>query len=136
KLPPEEEQGIRFVRREVIRALGQTRYTAAGPAGKEVSPAWALLRVARRNGVEPEPNVMEQVEAAIGICQLQPKLTKDYNVDYAAYQVGEFVVDFAGYSINPNQLPPSNNGVGIAWKIQAARLSVALDRLRENAPAS
>jgi hypothetical protein len=132
QLPADEEQGVRYVRREVIRALAQSRYPSLGPVGKEISPAWWLLRVARRNGIEPEPNVMEQVEAAIGLCQLQPKLTKDYNAEYVAYQVGEFIVDFAGYSINPNQLPPSNYGVGIAWKIQAARLSVALDRLRDN----
>ena len=136
KLPAEEEQGIRYVRREVIRALAQARYPAIGPAGKEVSPAWWLLRVARHNGVEPEPNVMEQVEAAIGVCQLQPKLTKDYNLEYAAYQVGEFVVDFAGYSINPTNLSPANNGVAISWKIQAAKLAAALDRLRDSAPGS
>lgn len=134
KLAPEEEQGIRYVRREVIRALGQSRYPAVGPAGKEVSPAWVLLRVARHNGVEPEPNVMEQVEAAIGVCQLQPKLTKDYNVDYAAIQIGEFIVDFAGYAINPTNLPKANGDVAIAWKIQATRLMLALDKLSENAP--
>lgn len=138
--PPEEEDALRFVRREVIRALGESRYPALGSPAKVDATAWWLLRVVRKDKITPEPNLAEQIEAAVGVCQLVPNLPKDskldYNVDVAAYHVGRFIVEFIGHSNNRTNLQPPNNGGSIAWKASAARLSLALDKLLENAPKS
>jgi hypothetical protein len=131
--PSDEEDADRFVRREVIRALGEARRPEITAGGQVEVPAWWLLRIARKDNVKPEPNLSEQIEAAIAVCQLQPKLSKDYNLDYVAHQVGWFIVEFAGHSNNRLNLSPPNNGASIAWKVQAARLALALDKLQEGA---
>jgi hypothetical protein len=134
KKPLDEEDADRFVRREVVRALGEGRWPAIGKLPKVDSPAWWLLRVARKDGITPVPNLSEQIEAAIGVCHLQPKLTPDYNVDQVAYQVALFVVEFAGHFNNRTNLTPPNNGATIYWKASTSRLLAGLDKLQEVAP--
>ncbi|MCS6852654.1 MAG: hypothetical protein NZ700_15975 [Gemmataceae bacterium] len=122
----EEDDAIRYVRREALRALAESRYPNAAASGKaEDATAYWLLRVARRDRLQPEPSLAEQLEAAIGVCKLLPKLSKDYNLEAAAHHVGRFIVDFAGQS--------SNRAPGVPWKVYAARLSAALDELQARA---
>lgn len=124
--PLEELDALRYVRREAVRALGHSRYPNASTSGKaDDATAYWLLRMARKDRITPEPNLSEQLEAAIGVCQLTPKFTKDYNLEAAAHHVGGFVVDFAGQS--------NNRAPGVPWKVYAARLSAALDELKKNA---
>ncbi len=133
-LPESEADGLRFVRREVIRTLGETRFPAVVNLPKVDPTAWWLLRVVRKDRITPEPSLSEQIEAAIGVCQLDPALTKEFNTDYVAQHLGAFIVEFAGHSNNRLNLAPPNNGASIAWKAQAARLTQALDQLAKNAP--
>src|SRR5207248_1806440 len=82
--------------------------------------ALALLRVLRKDGIEPEPSLAEQVEAAVGVCQLHSKELDQYNPDYAAYQIGRFIVEFVSAYNNPQK---ENKD---PWKIYAHHLSHAL----------
>ena len=86
--------------------------------------ALLLLRYLRKDGITPEPSLAEQVEAAIGICQLRPALDKDYQADYAAHHLGAVIVDFANQNARGGLLP---------WKLSAARLNIALDQFKASA---
>lgn len=130
---PDELAADRYVRREVIRALGETRHPVLVDGGKVGSASWWLLRIARKDRISPEPSLSEQIEAAVGVCQLQPKLAKDYHLDYVAHQLGWFIVEYVGASNNKNVLQPPNSSTGVAWKAQAARLAQALDDLQAGA---
>lgn len=109
------EAGLQFARRAAVRALAETRYPAAlkKEGGRQVPDekgltALSLVRVAahdirslvstdakKSKGLPPRASLGEQVEAAIGICQLQSALTPEYFPDYAAQHVGRFLVEFA-----------------------------------------
>jgi hypothetical protein len=130
-MPPEEAKAVRYVRREAVRALGQTRY----PMVEGAAPtALLLLRIACRDAsIQPTPNLAEQVEAAIGVCQLDPKLTKDYNADYVAQMLAWFVVDFTSAYNNRASLAEPNTGYSYPWKLYALRLREAFDKLQANA---
>ena len=127
----EELAAFRYVRRENLRALAETRNPAL--IGKDKKPlpdadtALSVLKLLRNDGVVPEPDLAEQVEAAIAICQLEPELMPLYQSDYAAYHVGRFLVDFIQRSIDERQHAKE------PWKVHAARLAVALEEFRNNA---
>jgi hypothetical protein len=132
-LPEDKDQveAIRFVRREAVRALAGSRSPSV-PSTKadEGRTALWLLRVARKDGVVPEPSLSEQLEAAIGACQLRPKLGKDYQADFAAYHVGAVAVEFVNQA---NLARQGNSSLAVPWKLYAARLTLALDELKANA---
>jgi len=122
--PAEDQEGLRYVRREAIRALGQTRYPAVINAKtKEIEgqTAYWLLKVVRKDGLKPEPNLSEQVEAAVGVCQLQPALIDKYNVDFTAYHVGQFIKEFVRTYKADAPVP---------WRTYGARLGAAISDLK------
>ncbi len=123
RTPKGEIEGLKIIRREAIRALTETRVPAL-PAVKDSLVALALLRVVSKDGLVPEPRLDEQVEAAIGLCQLDPKLNADYALDYAAQHVGWLVVHLAQAYQDPSQK-------GEPWKIHAARLSDAMQNWKD-----
>jgi hypothetical protein len=131
---PEEVEGYRYVRREAIRALGLCRLPGVVKNNKTVlgRPALDLLRIVRHDGITPPPSLTEQVEAAIGICQMRTKLYPDskfyamYQPDYAVYQLGQFVVEFNA------RFAARDKGKPEAWKMLSARLGNALTTLRED----
>jgi len=131
-LPPratrEEVAAVRYLRRQAIRALGQTRFPA-GEGGKPPT-ALVLLRVARKEGFTPEPSASEQVEAAIGVCELKSKLYSDYQPAYAAHQIAGFVVDFTDAYNSDLQNTTDKRPPSEPWKYHAARLIKALEALR------
>lgn len=123
---PGEREALNYVRREAVRALAQSRYaTVPKSKGDTGRTAWWLLKVARRDGLTPDPSVSEQLEAAIGVCQLQPG--KELNVDYAAHHVAGAVVDFLIEYANQRG---SGGGAGLPWKLYSTRMSIALDDLQ------
>ena len=134
-LPPnatdEEREAFRYVRREAIRALGQTRYPALlkkkVPLGR---PALELVRIMRNDGISPEPTFSEQIEAAIGVCQMKAKLYPNYQLEYAIQQVGQFLLDFADKYEKERNKPNKS----ASWKYESARLQQALSTLAEDAP--
>jgi hypothetical protein len=97
KASEEEKEAFRYVRREAIRALGHARKPVViRMRVAEARPALELLKIVVKEGLDPEPSISEQVEAAVGICQLQTKNVDKYQPDYAAYFIGRLAVDFAG----------------------------------------
>jgi hypothetical protein len=129
-LPKAEDEvdALRYVRREAVRALGMSRYALVPKSDKpEGRTAWVLLRVARKDGLTPEPSVSEQVEGAIGACRMRATKDAPVQLDYVAANVGPAVVEFV------NQAGRAKSGTGdagIAWKLYAARLHQALEDLR------
>jgi hypothetical protein len=126
---PQERDAINFVRREAVRALAQTRY-ATVPTIKDASGRTALwlLKVARKDGFTPPPSVSEQIEAAMGVCELTP--AKDLQMDYIAHHIGFAVVDFVNeYS----KQRAGGEGAGMPWKLYSYRVTNALNTLSTNA---
>src|SRR5204862_5746738 len=88
--PPEEVDGYRLLRREALRALAQTHAPALG---EKYRPALSLVRFVGNDArVAPPPRLDERLEAAIGLARMRP--AKEYQPDYAAYEIGRFVVEF------------------------------------------
>jgi len=129
ELHADEAQAMNMVRRDTVKALGQTRYPAfAKLVGKkhvlERTTALALTRVVAMDGLVPEPSLDERLFAAMALCNLQPTLCKEYHADYPGYYTGRFVVDF---------IKRYNNEKGEKrepWKLDAAMLIKALEKLR------
>jgi hypothetical protein len=127
---PEEAAAVSYVRAEAVTALGQTFYPASSKLVAktlriERPTALALLRVLRKDGIQPEPSLAEQVAAAVGVCQLHSKELEQYNPDYAAYHVGRFIVEFASLYNSRGQQEKKE-----PWKIYAHHLNLALKAMK------
>jgi len=129
-MPPgaadEEIDGFRLVRREAIRALARGH---APTLADKSRPAWLLLKVAARDGIEPPPRVDERVDAAIGVARMQPDLDKDYQADYAAHQLALFVADFI-YLYGQEKQTRADKPPTEPWKQEASRLMEALEQMQ------
>jgi len=128
-LPPEEVGAITYVRKEAVKALGQTRFPASAKLVRkehvlERLTALALTRVLVGEGLVPEPSLKEQVFAAVALCRLQPRLCQEYQPDYAAYYTGRFVVDFVQRYTNEKDQKRE------PWKLLAAEMIKGLSKLR------
>jgi hypothetical protein len=124
-MPRDEKEGIRVMEREAVRALAMNRRPAvADDSGAMVeSPALTLLRVARVDGVLPEPRMDARVDAAAGVARMSSKAFDGYQPDYAAYQLGWFIADFA-------QAQATNTPAKEPWKVEAAKLSDAFGEMK------
>jgi hypothetical protein len=127
--PAEEQEGLAYVRAEAVAALGETRIPAFSrliEKRREISrqTALTLLRVLAKDGMTPTPSMDEQVAAFIGICRLQFQKCPEYQVDYAAYYVGRFMVEFIHRYVAERE----QNRYG--WKGTAIRLSQSLEILK------
>jgi hypothetical protein len=136
---PEEMEAFKYVRREAIRAVAQTRLPQLLKKNKPLSladrrlarPALELTRVMRNDGINPAPTFTEQIEAAIGICLMNPREDPTYHVPYALQQLGLFLVDFADkYEKDRSKTTKSE-----PWQRESIRLQQALSSL-ETANAS
>jgi hypothetical protein len=123
-----EIDGFRWVRREAIIGLGLTVYPWMLDDNRKHTgepTAYDLLRVCCKNDFAPEPSLKEQIEAAVALCQLQPRRTTGYQVDYAAYYLCWFLRDFAmEYIADPDHKTQ-------AWQYQALRLTQALQNFKD-----
>jgi hypothetical protein len=115
-LSEEQVAGIRYVRREAVRALGQVRshrLREGSPPSVVARPGLVLLKVANRDGLVPEPDLKERVEAVNGFCRLFPvlRVEVDRNVqcDYAAHALGTAILDIVTRKstdpVGPTSLP-------------------------------
>lgn len=117
-----EVDGLRFMRREAIRALAEARVSriAGDPNGHA---ALALARVAGKDkAINPEPRLDEQLEAAIGLCLLPADATGDLQVGYVSYLIGQFAHDFAQAYKDPRRSSRD------PWKVFGGRF---LDAMKE-----
>jgi hypothetical protein len=130
---PEEVEAFRWLRREAIMALGETRYPALLDKDKKVredgQTAWRLLRICCADGLNPLPSLAERAEAAIATCRLDPKFTPDYNVDYMIHALGWVMRD---YTVRYNEDYRDTKGKSFLWKYDALRLASALHVLKDN----
>jgi hypothetical protein len=142
EVPPptaDEIEGLRILRREMIRALALSRYPAAVDAKGTVQgrTALALLRIIRNDNVKPPPRLDEQVEAAIGLALLKTKphrdytLANEYQLDVVAYHLGRFFVDLARR--HQNRKAEEKTPEQQRWHTYGARLGVALNALKKDA---
>jgi hypothetical protein len=118
---PAEVEGFRVLRREAVKALAQYHI----PSIKDKAlPALVLLKVVARDGFQPTCELDERIEAALGVARMKPDIDKTYQREYAAQQLGLFVVDLA-FRYNRRdraELKP--------WSVQAARLADALEVMK------
>ena len=132
--PTEELLAAAVVRREAIAALGMTRYPGIAVAvdkktTKITQPtALVLLKIMRSEDQPKASTLAEQVTAATGVCHLQAKLLDKYNPDYAAHQLGKFIVEFSNQYRNSD--PGDSNKRKLPWKAMAARLGQGLNELK------
>jgi hypothetical protein len=140
----------RFFRREAIRVLGQMRQPAVvmdSKAAKVEDPiAYQLARVLSDKAMVPSPSLSEQLEAAVGLCQMRTEPGSLYQHDLALYLVCRFVqtklaVEYnADWENNANIGVRAGGGKGAAtdnkvrsepWKLHAVRLENALEELEK-----
>lgn len=127
-----ERAAFRYVRREAIRALGAAGLARVTIKGKPANtPALHLLKVLSKDGVDPEPDLRERIEAAISLCNMKAKLAPGYRVDYAARHIGAFMADFG---LRYNEDRSRTGGKTLAWAVDAIRLDQALAEFKKNHP--
>jgi hypothetical protein len=133
----EETEAFRFIRREAIKALAQSRIPAEviDKNGVKTPVALGLMKVlaAEKNGVNPPPSLTEKAEAAIGLCRMTSKLEK-YQPEAAMYLVGRFLTEFAAkYREDAGNLKGNERPPMLPWKYYAMRLENALQQMNNNA---
>jgi len=137
--PPEEVEAWRFIRREAIKALAQTRMPAAvvDKTGVKVPVALGLMKVLapEKNGLAPTSSLTEKGEAAIGLCRMNAKDFERYKPEATVYLVGKFLVEFATKyrEDEPNFGGKTNRPPLLPWKYYAERLEQSLLELQKQA---
>jgi len=130
--PPEEVDGLRYVRREAVRALGHVRVQTVKNLGNVDSrPAFVLLKVARNDIPSLWPRdprdqyPTEQLDAIIGFCRLKPDINvRDFNLDYAVYHLGRAIYSMAEFRV------AHGTDASISWKAAGSWLKEALETLK------
>jgi hypothetical protein len=126
---------LNYVRAQAAAALAETRLPAVitkeekKPPKVERPTALMLLKVARGDRLPVEPGIGEQVHAAIGVCQLESKRCDQYQPDYAAYQLGRFVVDFVN---RHKEAVQNGQDKRDPWRVYSARLATGLQQFKED----
>lgn len=121
---PEVAGAVRFIRRDILRALGQARLPRT--KGEDpVSPALALLRFLVQEQTAPPSSLDERILTIASLSRLSRRNSDDYQPDYAAYYVAQFIMDFA------KQVTASGRGDSFS-KLHSAQLRQALDNFRTN----
>jgi len=116
-----EKEGFRVLRREAIRGLAASRL----PKLADGTKLGLVLLKAMNEGktFAPPARMDEQIEAAIGLARINPDLDKDYCPDFAANEVGSFVLGFKDFMLGENKMAK------LPCKVHAVRLLEALELL-------
>ncbi len=130
-----DKEAFRYVRRVALRALAEARVPAVevDEKMKKVSgPAvQAYLAVLKNDGLVPEANIAEKLEAAIGICQMKIDPTVEiYQPQEGIYRVGLFLVELGTFYRTDHNAFAGQGKIKSAprypWKLSGKRLSSAL----------
>jgi hypothetical protein len=125
----EEIEGIRWLRREAVRALAQIHVPTVSD---KVRPALVLARFAGNDGrIQPPTRIDERVEAAIGLARMQSSEDKRYQPEYAAGQIAKCLGAFA--QMYNSELPNTKNAKDKQtrpWRVDAALLKDALAAMK------
>jgi hypothetical protein len=131
EIPLDQQDVLRFIRRQAIRALGELRFAAipAGDGKTTLYPAYTLARVCVSDpglGVEPSPT--ECAEAVIGLCNMSPirdgDIQKDYDVETAVEAATSGLITFA------ERRAGNKDDKSIDWRGYGLRLSESLKNWR------
>jgi hypothetical protein len=144
----DEVAAFRYIRREAVRALAETRlHSVPFLDGKTLKApvAHALARVLAgdKAGMAPPPRLSERLEAAIGLCQMKGEVEANRTAviklqpDLVVGLVGKTVVelaqayqqDYPNIDLKTGKLPRQ------AWKAYADRMGYALKDLQATLPA-
>jgi hypothetical protein len=127
KATPEEIEGFRYFRREAVRALAKIRTPAIDD---KVRPALVLARFAGNDAsIQPPPRIDERIEAAIGLARMKAADDRQYQVDYAASQIGKCL----GALAQSAEAERANKDTRIRpWRLLSALLKEALEDLKKN----
>ena len=104
-------------------ALAWSRYPSL--TEKAGRPGLFLLRAAVRDGFVPDIRFDEQVEAAVGVCRLEPALDPSYRKDYAIHILGRFIAD-----LGSEYQRHKDKGIKRPYRYYAARLLDALELMK------
>lgn len=121
-------EGYKIMRREAIRALANS---SSPILPGDFRPAQILGTCLLETGLNPEPRIDEQVEAAAGLMRATPldKNDTDYVPEYSIYWMGRFLQTFSREYVEKKSNP-------LPWKTQAARLSESIENFRLRFPKS
>jgi hypothetical protein len=144
---PDEMEAVRYIRREAIKALAQTRIPALlvykGTVKTPVALSLMKVLAAEKNDMGPAPSLTEKCEAAIGLCRTKTSVFEQYDPEAAIYLVGKFFLEFATkYHEDEGTFAPSKSAKEtrekpplLPWKYQADRLEKALKEFQTTVPA-
>jgi len=126
---------IEFVRRDAVAALARFKDAVIRKPNKDLiaRPGWTLLRVIENDpAVAPPFTIQEMSEAAIGLGLMKPD--PDMNLDVAAFSVAKALAYYTTAAIEDGVRTAADGGPlpVLPWKIQSARLAVALSAWRES----
>lgn len=131
-----EVAGLTMVRREAVKALGHVRTPRLKYQGEILArPALTLLRVANKDGIVPEPDLQERVEAVIGFCQLFPVIRtnadRQVQCDFAADALGRAILDIVEAKILGGGFGRESD-IRIKWKVTGHEIEYALFTWQKN----
>jgi HEAT repeat protein len=124
-----ERDGIRYVRRAAIRALGNLRRPMIvddAKAGARDGPtAELLVRILANGGadVSPTASLSEREEAAYALCKMQHRACPTYQPDYAAHQVVRLIAVLGAEAGRDDERARER------WKYMASHLQEGLELL-------
>lgn len=129
----EEQNAMRYVRREAIRALGHVRTHRLKFQGQVLAhPGLVLLKVANEDGLVPTPGPKERAEAITGFCRLFPvvrsNVDRDIQCDYAAAMLGNAILELV-----KERLRRQDGKIMIPWIETAAQWENGLNIWSRNA---
>jgi len=136
----EEIDAYRYLRKEALETLGQAgapAVAAIGALGKVDGPvAPLLLRVLIPKNMMPETTLLERNEAALGLCNMNPKLLEKYEPAAAYHFIGStlaelgtaYNADFPNFvKTDDTRRPPQ-----LPWRITMKRWEQAAGKLVKN----
>jgi len=121
-----EQRAVSFMRRHAVRALGNAqRPVIAEAQGNRQGPiASAILLVVDNDArLKPRAHWAERVEAAVALCQLNPKLSPTYQPDFVAYRLANLIAEMGNEALNDPERKKER------WRFHAAQLKGGIDRL-------
>lgn len=128
-MQPDEQAGLRYVRRAAVRALGASRRPLVvddRQANIQQGRIAELLNniISAEASIAPVPDLRERLDTTLALCQLRAELSPSYLPDYSAYQIGMFLT-VMGAQANTDKI--NKTEMALDWGIQSQRLRVSLE---------
>ncbi|HMP15408.1 MAG TPA: hypothetical protein PKD72_00160 [Gemmatales bacterium] len=127
-MKPEEQAGIRYVRRAAMLALGASRRALVvddRQTNKQEGPIAEILNriLAAEADVVPPPDLRERLDAVHALARIRTENNPSYLPDYTAYNIGAFLT-VLGTEANAQR---AGSATTFAWSLEAEKLRASLD---------